>query len=387
MRFGKRIRKGFRRVGKVTKDVATSTTRIVTDTAIDIGNVATGFQFEDEMATAKRKLSEAGIRSAAEAIESNRYGFLKDMEAQARAKVDALYERIGAGQRLEVEREQRVTDLFDMLAQASLLAQMSLEAEALVGRAADIPEWQRRHIDLDGAKATLGALSVSAGQWEHISDLVIASGVAGVTSAAAGLGSSKALAHAGKLAKAAKVARGAKAARLSGAASKFVAIGKLAGRASGVLALATVGLDIGMTFAALEHRKDELARQLRELDRGLADADEQLAAMRRELRDIEARIQQLLASVDPVQTEATWDDWVAVTEDALRRLRNQLTSLESIEDKARQLAHRTRGRGYGPHRIAYVASVDLSISYEQARAIIAAADAEANIDAEPKPQH
>ncbi len=40
------------------KDVATSTTRIVTDTAIDLGNVATGFQFNDEMEAAKKEMSE-----------------------------------------------------------------------------------------------------------------------------------------------------------------------------------------------------------------------------------------------------------------------------------------------------------------------------------------
>lgn len=37
------------------KDVGTSATRIVTDTAIDIGDVATGFQFSDDMAKPRRR--------------------------------------------------------------------------------------------------------------------------------------------------------------------------------------------------------------------------------------------------------------------------------------------------------------------------------------------
>jgi hypothetical protein len=39
------------------KDVGTTTTRIMTDTAIDLGNVATGFQFNNEMEAAKKKMS------------------------------------------------------------------------------------------------------------------------------------------------------------------------------------------------------------------------------------------------------------------------------------------------------------------------------------------
>ena len=51
------------------KDVGTSSVRIITDTAIDIGNVATGFQFNDEMESAKKEMSDVGILNHKDAIE------------------------------------------------------------------------------------------------------------------------------------------------------------------------------------------------------------------------------------------------------------------------------------------------------------------------------
>src|SRR5690606_11814891 len=122
------------------------------------------------------------------------------------------------------------------------------------------------------------SIDESVTEWERIGHLVIASGVAGVASGVAGVTSGGALARASKLAKAARAAGGAGTAKLSGPASKLAAVGKLAGRASGVLAVATIGLDIGMTFAQLEKRKDELADQLEQLDDALAEADRQIAA-------------------------------------------------------------------------------------------------------------
>ena len=67
-------------IASVTKDVGTSATRIVTDTAIDIANVSTGFQFNDEMEAAKQTMSDAGVLSAADAIKKNHYPFLERME-------------------------------------------------------------------------------------------------------------------------------------------------------------------------------------------------------------------------------------------------------------------------------------------------------------------
>jgi hypothetical protein len=47
-------------------------------------------------------------------------------------------------------------------------------------------------------------------------------------------------------------------------------------------------------------------------------------------------------------------------------------------NNAFRLARRTGARGYGKHRVAYVASVDPSVSFEQARLLIERADAENN---------
>ena len=374
----KKFRKNFKRVGRkmanTVKDVGTSTTRIVTDVALDVGNVATGFRFEDEFAHAKRKMSEAGVRTAAEAIERNHYGFLPRMEAEVQQKVKSLIQLRDQGQRLELLRGERGADLFNMLAQVNLLSQMSLEARSLLGRTAEVSAWKRRSVDLDGIESTLRALEASTSQWDEVGRWVLASGIAGVGSALAEVGSGRSLAKAAQLAAAAKTARGAQAARLSKSASKLAKIGRLAGRASGVLAVATVGIDIGMSVARLERRKDELQRQLKELEDGLAEANEIVEGLESDCRDIDHRIRQLLTSTTPAQTEESWDGWVAATRDMLRHVRNRLVSLQSIEHRALRLAQSTRNRGYGTHRVAYVASIDPRVSLRRASAIIARAD-------------
>ena len=79
------------------KDVGTSAARIVTDTAIDIGDVATGFQFTGWMKAAKKTMSDAGVLSAADAIEKNHYPFLKTMERDAESKLAQIQFVICAG--------------------------------------------------------------------------------------------------------------------------------------------------------------------------------------------------------------------------------------------------------------------------------------------------
>ena len=157
------------------KDVGTSATRIVTDTAIDLGNVATGFQFNEEMESAKKEMSDAGVLSPADAIAKNHYGFLKDMEKEARTKFETVTALYQEGQLLELERDRKATDLEEMLNQADVLAQMSLEAQKLLEEATNIPNWQKWAVILDVPQLSLQKINASVTQWGEVSKKIVLS--------------------------------------------------------------------------------------------------------------------------------------------------------------------------------------------------------------------
>jgi hypothetical protein len=372
----RRIRNRLRDFGR---DVGTAATRIVTDTAIDLTNVATGFKFNAKLEGAKNKLSKAGIHTTAEIIEENHYGFLKKMEKDVGEKIDSLTALSFEGEKIAAEIERRVLSLFEMLAQAELLSQMCAEAEAIIGPGlSDMPPWKRQQIEQSVFFKAVQQVNTASPHWDQVSALVLASNIAGMGSIAAGLASGNALKRAGKLARAARAAGGSKAMGLSRKSAKFAKIGKLAGRASGVLSIATVGLDIGISVAVLEAKKKMLKKQNHELEAGLLEGKQELSLLRQEHQEIELRINELLTSVTPSQTEISWGDWVIDTKESLRRLRSRTISLEAAMNNAFRLARRTGARGYGKHRVAYVASVDPSVSFEQARLLIERADAENN---------
>lgn len=367
---------------EVLKDVGTSATRIVTDTAIDLGNVATGFQFNEEMEAAKKEMSDAGILSPADAIEKNHYGFLKDMEKEARTKFDIVTTLYQEGQRVELERDRKATDLEEMLNQANMLAQMSLEAQKLLEQATNIPDWQKWADILDIPQVVLKKVNASVTKWDEVSKQIVLSGMgvnvaAGVTAGLAGLSSITKASSALKASlKASKVASvGSKA----GKASKFLKIGKLAGKASVVLSVASIGLDIGLSVVELEAKKDTLEQNLRELNDGIAEANRDITSLRREIRQIRLRIYELLNSVDPVQTEGSWNSWVETTKRQLEKARERLVSFVSIREKAIKVAQFTKGQAY-EDRVRLISSIDPEISEDEAKSIIADVDQVKGLD-------
>ena len=352
------------------KDVGTSATRIVTDTAIDIGDVATGFQFSEEMDAAKKKMSEAGVLSAAEAIEKNHYGFLKDMEREAKEKVERVSELYKTGQQVERDRDKKADQLADMLAQADQLAQKSKDALALLAAAREIPDWQKWATILDIPQQELVQVEATVAKWNEIGQRISISSLStsvasGVTGAISGLST---LAKAGSALKASKVTSAISK------GSKFAKIGKLAGRSSAVLAVVTVGLDIGLSVAQLEAKKDTLEDNLEQLNDGIAEANRDITALRREMRAIQLRIDELLGSVEPRQTELSWDGWIEETTARLDAVRSRLVNPTAIIARAIEAAKDTRDLDY-KSRLNLVTSVDLEISTEEARQIIADVDA------------
>lgn len=207
----------------IAKDVGTSATRIVTDTAIDLGDVATGFQFSDEMNAAKQKMSEAGILSAADTIEKNHYGFLKDMEKEVQAKYDTIAKLYKEGQSTELARDQKADVLADMLRDADVLAQMSNEAQALLAKSRSISDWEKWMGVLEISDEALQSLDTSVSKWNEVGQKIMLANLG--TNAASGV---TGLVGLSALAKASK---GLKASKISSAASKgskFAKVGKLA---------------------------------------------------------------------------------------------------------------------------------------------------------------
>jgi uncharacterized coiled-coil protein SlyX len=351
-------------IASVTKDVGTSATRIVTDTAIDIANVGTGFQFDDEMEAAKKAMSEAGVLSAADAIEKNHYGFLKDMENEARTKHHEITRLYNEGQRIELERDHRAALLEMMLVDIDNLVQISDEVNQLLEKAAKIPGWEKWAKMLDISLTSVEEIGKYATDWNEVAQRIVISrmsaDVAGSISAVASLGM---IAQASKLAKVSKTSK----------ASKFLKVGKLVGRASAVLAVASIGLDIGLSIAQLEAKQDQLEQYLKELNDGIAETHQDLTDLRREVREINLRIYELLKTIQPKQTEASWDNWVADKTEELKQLRSRLVSFEGIRDTAMKLAQSTTGLPYDV-RVKMIAASDPSIDETEAQFIIAEVD-------------
>ncbi len=351
-------------IASVTKDVGTSATRIVTDTAIDIANVGTGFQFNDEMEAAKKTMSDAGVLSAADAIEKNHYGFLKDMENEARTKHREITRLYNEGQRIELERDHRAALLEIMLVDIDNLVQISDEVNQRLEKASKIPGWEKWAKMLDISLTSVEEIGKYATDWNEVAQRIVISrmsaDVAGGVSAVASLGM---IAKASKLAKVSKVSK----------ASKFLKVGKLVGRASAVLSVASIGLDIGLSIAQLEAKQDQLEQYLKELNDGIAETNQDLTDLRREVREINLRIYELLNTIEPKQTEESWDNWVADKTEELKQLRSRLISFEGIRDTAIKLAQNTTGLPYEV-RVKMIAASDPSIDENEAQLIIAEVD-------------
>jgi hypothetical protein len=155
-------------ISSVATDVGTSATRIVTDTAIDTANVITGFQFEKDMENAKKTMSNAGVLSAADAIEKNHYGFLKDMEREARTKYEEIQRLYTAGQQVELQRNLQLNELNEMLMDVDLLAQMTLEAKQLLEKASQVPDWQKWAAMLDITLPSVQQIDSYVSKWDQV---------------------------------------------------------------------------------------------------------------------------------------------------------------------------------------------------------------------------
>jgi len=364
----------------VTKDVGTSATRIVTDTgldaaslSVDLANLATQGNFQNEMTsaqsgldTARSEMSKAGVLTAAEAIEKNHFPLLKARQAEAKAKhamVSAIYP---AAKMLEAQLTDRSATLRGMasdIAGMQTLADQIHQSLSRVAAKAKSNMWVRI-FDIDLSPLT--TLSTASPKWDAIGQKIMIA--EGVVAAGSGTG---ALAGVGMMAAAGRLKSGASTLGKVGKASKLLKIGKLVGRASAVLSIALIGLDIGMSVVELKKREDQLSKELDELNTGIADANIALSEMTRQLMDINMRILEIVDSVGT--NEAGWDGWVDAQTDALRETATRAFSAEGLHQTALALARSSVGTPQNI-RIMMVRSASPAISDADARDIIAYAD-------------
>ncbi|NEP40928.1 MAG: hypothetical protein F6K35_17525 [Okeania sp. SIO2H7] len=251
-----------------------------------------------------------------------------------------------------------------MLVDIDNLVQISDEVNQLLEKASKIPGWEKWAKMLDISLTSVEEIGKYATDWNEVAQRIVISRMsADVASSVSALASLGLIAKASKLAKVSKLSK----------ASKFLKVGKLVGRASAVLSVASIGLDIGLSIAQLEAKQDQLEQYLKELNDGIAETNQDLTDLRREVREINLRIHELLNTVEPKQTEASWDNWVADKTQELKQLRSRLVSFEGIRDTAMKLAQSTTGLPYDV-RVGMIAASDTSIDENEAQLIIAEVD-------------
>lgn len=186
------------------------------------------------------------------------------------------------------------------------------------------------------------------------------------------------LAKGGKLAARAGLSAGTKGSKVALKAAKFLKVGKIAGRASGVLAVVTVGIDIGLGVLEMEQRKSQLEEQQKQLRGELTTAQRDLAVVVAENGQIQKPIDDVLRSVKPRQTLGSGPAWFDATKRDLEQTIRKLVSVSGIAQMARDKAVQTRGQPLRD-RIRYVVAVDPEISPEEAEDIIRVIDTEDGI--------
>jgi vacuolar-type H+-ATPase subunit I/STV1 len=356
------------------KDIATSLTRIGTDTVIDLANVVTGFYFNDEVENAKKEMSNAGILNATDSIEKHYYSFLKDLEVEAEKKYQEILDCNKKGMQLETQLNAKRNFQNQMIDDLEFLMQISLEAEQKFEKLKVIPKWERVMENFGVNPNVLKKINKYSytSKWIKVAEsLQIAmlgvntiDGITGITAISSSLIQIRKFKNAKNL--------GQVGVELQ-ASSRLSKIGRAASKASIVLTVASIGLDIGLSVVELEERKNKLEHYLTQLNDEIAKINQDIKKSQQELKDIESLITKLLLDVDPHLTIESWTDWVETNRKELVYLQERLISFESIIERATKIAKATNGESY-KLRIQLIQNLDSKISEEVARAIISAAN-------------
>jgi hypothetical protein len=368
------------------KNIGTSTIRMPADMVLDLANLITGTQYQHEYDGLKKQMSDAGVLNTHDSVAKTYYSFLPPMKSRVEAMSQRLTMLSRDARKLLMERDSAALQLNAMLADVRVLAQMSLEAERLLERASQLPYWRKSDVRMEAFQA-LSEMKTSSAEWDAIirrlgiatvsvnvvGDVamltsVIAQAAAASAALRAGQAAATVAAEGGEVVTA--VTRGAaEGVEVLGAVSRVAVIGRLAGRASAVLTVVTIGLDIGLSVAQLENQKQTLEDNIASLARELPNAEQALHALNQESIGIWTRSKELMQSVSPpVSRIEEWSQWVH------NRKRTLQVTLDSIiRSMGLPIARSNRNKPF-ELRVAEVMAVP-SITYEQAAAIIVEADA------------
>lgn len=316
----------------VVKDIGTSATRIVTDTAIDLANVATGLQFDEEMEKAKQSMKDAGIYSASDAIERGQYGFLKDMEVLAQSKYQSLTEIYRTGDQLVTDVNSRTARLFILTDQLDVLAREWDDYEAVYAKLNSHPEWIKYPNAIEIKLIPLNEINNYKTKWQEAGKWIASTSLA--TNAATLVSSLTGLAAAARAAQLLKLSR-------LGQVARFTKLANVAGKASLVLTVASIGLDIGLTVAQLEDKKNRLESYLRDVDAELARANREIADLKDKLVKANALIAKVIETAG-LKNEADWEGWFDSELTRVRESKKKLITITGSIERAQKLVEVNR---------------------------------------------
>lgn len=343
----------------VVKDVGTSITRIATDTAIDLANVTTGFQFDAEMQSAKKAMSDAGIYSAADAIQKNHYAFLKDMEIDARSKSERLAQLYGQGDELVAQVNNRAVQFSEMADDLDVLAREWNEYEALYKRFSVYPVWIEV-LQKSGIKViSLTEIGNYRNTWQEAAKWLSLTGlITNSASALTGVSGIAAAARAARLIKATRVAQ----------AARFTKLASAAGKASLVLTIASIGLDIGLSVFELEDRKSRLNAYLHDVDEEIARAGKELGELRAKLDQVTALIDRLIATAGLAHGH-DWHTWYLAERQQILTRKSALITLDGAIRRAEELVKANHDYSHA-RLLGLVQAIDPLLSTELVNAVI-----------------
>ncbi|BAZ26199.1 hypothetical protein NIES4073_71050 [Kalymmatonema gypsitolerans NIES-4073] len=353
-------------------DVETSLTRMVTDPVIDLTNVVTGGNFNDELEKAKKEMSNAGILNTTESIEKHFYSFLKDMECEARNKYQELLNLNEKGMQLESQVKEKRKVKNKIIDDIEFLMQISREAEKKFETLKVIPNLGEA-MEKFGVVPNFFKSNEYISKWKKVSETLSIT-IFGINTASVITGipalSSSLIQQIREFKNIEKL--GQESVELQ-ASSRLLKICRAAGKASIVLTVASIGLDVELSVVELEKRKDELEHSLTELNDDIAKISQDITELQKELKNIESLTNQLLLDVEPQLTIESWTNWVETKKEELVQLQEHLVSFEGIINQAIKVAEVTKEAKY-KLRIQLIQNLDPRISEELASAIISAAN-------------
>ncbi|HCN46818.1 MAG TPA: hypothetical protein DIT18_15145 [Pseudomonas sp.] len=343
----------------IVKDIGTSATRMVTDTAIDLANIATAFHFDGEMQDAKKALTDVGIHSAGDAIQKRHYAFLPEMEKNARSKYERLTGLYRQGDDLAALINRRSNQFCLMVDDLDILALECSDYEALHERLSVYPGWidslQNSSIKL----ISLGKMESYKNNWQVAAKWMLGSSrVNDAVTVLAGFSGLAAAARAAYLIKTSRVV----------AAVRFTKVASVAGKASLVLTVVSIGLDIGLSVFELEDRQSRLESYLRDVEAEIVRGGAELDKLNEKSRQLDELIGTLVSAAG-VSLIEDWSTWYQSERQRIRVLKSALISLEGAIERAEALAR--ANQDYSHARLfLLLTSVDPSLSAELVNAVI-----------------